>query len=225
MIVRMFRMGGIPPSENEKVVTVDDGRLAVWRSTGVPAAGSFVGQLSGPESDAIQALARRCVEAGDLTRAAAPDAAIDTVMLDGARAEVGHLDRPDGPWGELLDALRPLLDRTDQPYAAIGLEVSPAGDRASLRHLGEAVVRVDLSRLRVEVRHVTPAGDAAGAWAGEPGEVGGGPVEAGPGWTQELPFEHGLEAGSGSLRLTVGVLVYDREHPVEATLVAASGPA
>jgi hypothetical protein len=93
--------------------------------------------------------------------------------------------------GELLDALRPLLDRTDQPYAAIGLEVSPAGDRASLRHLGEAVVRVD----------------------------------AGPGWMQELPFDHGFEAGSGSLRLTVGVVVYEREHPVEATLVAASGPA
>jgi hypothetical protein len=221
MIVRMFRTGGFPPPANEKVVTVDDGRLAIWRSTDVQAAGSFVGQLSGAESDAIQALARLCVEAGDLTQPPAPDAAIDTVMLDGARAEVGHLDRPDGPWGELLDALRPMLERTDQPYAAIGLEVSPAGDRAALRHLGESVLRVDLSSLRVEARRTAPTGEGAGSWDGEPGGPGGA-VDAGPGWRYELPFDHDLASGSGNVTARVSLVIYERDHPVDVALVARS---
>jgi hypothetical protein len=227
MIVRFFRTGGIPPSANEKVVTVDDGRLAIWRSTGVPAAGSFVGQLSPAESDEIQELALRCVEAGNLTLEPVPDAAIDTVVLDGAKAEVGHLDRPDGPWGDLLDLLRPLLDRVDRPLAAIGLEVAPAGDRAWLKHLGEAVVRADLSSLHVEAWLRAPTGEAAGAWEAVPGEVAGaeaGPVEVGPGWTYELPFDHGFAPGSGTVTAIVTLVIYEREHPVEAVLVASSNP-
>jgi hypothetical protein len=221
VIVRMFRTGGFPPSANEKVVTVEDGRLAIWRSTDVQAAGSFVGQLSVAESDAIQALARLCVEAGDLTHPPAPDAAIDTVMLDGARAEVSHLDRPDGPWGELLDALRPMLERTDQPYAAIGLEVSRAGDSAALRHLGESVLRVDLSTLRVEARGQAPTREGAGWWDGESGGPGGA-VEAGPGWSYELPFDHGLASGSGVVTARVSLVIYERDHPVDVALVATS---
>lgn len=221
MIVRLFRTGGFPPPANEKVVTVDDGRLAVWRSTDVSAAGSFVGQLSPAESEAIQALARRCVEAGDLTLAPAPDAAIDTLMLDGAKADVGNLDRPDGPWGELLDLVRPLFDRTDQPHAVVALEVAPAGDRASLRHLGGEVLRIDLSKLRVGARLTGPIAGAAGAWEAEAsGESG--PVDAGPGWTYDLPFDHGFAASSGTVIASVTLVIYEREHPVDAVLVASS---
>ena len=221
MIVRLFRTGGFPPPANEKVVTVDDGRLAVWRSTDVSTAGSFVGQLSPAESEAIQALARRCVEAGDLTEAPAPDAAIDTLMLDGAKAEVGHLDRPDGPWGALLDLLRPLFDRTDQPHAAVGLVVAPAGDGASLRHLGSEVLRIDLSKLRVAAGLRAPAGEVAGAWDNAPA-ADSGVIDAGPGWTLELPFDHGFATNTGTVTARVGLVIYEREHPVDAELVASS---
>lgn len=222
MIVRLFRTGGFPPPANEKVVTVDDGRLAVWRSTDVSAAGSFVGQLSSADSGAIQALALRCVEAGDLTQAPAPDAAIDTVTLDGAKAEVGHLDRPDGPWRELLDLLRPLFDRTDEPHAAVGLQVAPGGDRASLRHLGAEVLRIDLSKLRVAASLRPAAGEAAGAWDAAPA-ADSGVIDVGPGWTFELPFDHGFATSTGTVTARVSLVIYEREHPVEVELAAASG--
>jgi hypothetical protein len=222
MIVRLFRTGGLPPSENEKVVTVDDGRLAVWRSVGVPAVGSFVGQLSASESESIQALARRCVEAGDLTAPAVPDSAIDTLLLEGARVEVGQRARPEGAWGELLDVLRPLLERTDRPHAAIGLELAPDGERAWLRHLGSAALRVDLSSLRVATRLRTPTGEPGGSWATDAAGPAG-QIEAGPGWEYELPFGHGFAAGDGTLTARAELVVYEREHPVAAELVASAG--
>jgi hypothetical protein len=209
MIVRLFRTGGFPPPANEKVVTVDDGRLAVWRSTGVQAAGSFIGQLGTGQSESIQALARRCVETGDIQRAPPPDAAIDTVVLDGARAEAGQHDRPEGAWGELLDALRPLLERTDQPYAAIGLNVAPGGDRGELRHLGEAPIRVDLSSLRVDGAPAT-TGEAAGV------------VEAGPGWIHDIVLVGDSEQRAGNVSARVSLVIFDQEHPVEAELRASS---
>jgi hypothetical protein len=206
MIVRLFRTGGFPPSANEKVVTVDDGRIAVWRSTGVQIAGSFTGQLEHAESETIQSLALRCVDAGDLKRPPVPDAAVDTVILDGARAEVGQHDRPGGPWGELFDHLRPLLERTSQPFAAIGLEVLPSGDRARLRHLGEAPIRVDLSQLRTG--DTAPTADS-------------GVVEAGPGWTYEVAIVTAVPP-SGTATARVSLVIYDREHPVEVEITASA---
>ena len=209
LIVRRLRTGGFPPSANEKVVTVDDGRLAVWRSTGVQVAGSFIGQLEADESESIQALARHCVETGDIQRPPPPDAAIDTVMLEGARAEVRRRDRPEGAWGELLDVLRPLLERTDQPYAAIGLNVAPGGDRGELRHLGEDPIRVDLSSLRVDGAPAT-TGEAAGV------------VEAGPGWIHDIVLTGDSDQRAGNVTARVSLVDFDREHPVEAELRASS---
>jgi hypothetical protein len=98
--------------------------------------------------------------------------------------------RPEGPWGELMDWVRPLLGTlSDQPRAAISLRLSDDGHECQLVHLGQDPLLVDLRN--VQVRAALWSGDDIDDRWAEGSDNFGEPIEAGAGWHFDLPFAHG----------------------------------
>lgn len=222
VIVRFFRTGGLPPSEDERVVTVDDGRYAVWRSTNVEAAGSFAGTLPAEEAQRIQALAADCVAAGSLFEPPVPDSAVDSIELEGADLQVGQRDRPTEPWGDLLDVLRELLEKTDEPHAAVALEVAADGRTVSLRQRGPSATRLDLSELVVRATRQRPGGQREQLAVESPPSDGD--VEAEPGWSLELQLEPADIEAAETIVAHAVLHAFERERRVAITLLAVREP-
>jgi hypothetical protein len=233
LIVRLRRLGGrVPPPDNEHLDVAPDGEFSMWRSTNTGVAGRFAGRLDPEELAGLQAEARQASVAGDLEVQPFPDASIETVEVQGARAELGR--DTDGPWAPLVGRVHRLLDElTAAPLAAIALEVDRDGRRARLVHRGSRPLWLDLSGLSSRAVLWGPNWWLLQDWrsgSGEDGaaEEGGGAtargrVEAGPSWSMELPFGHGFEPGPDrTLQGFAELVLIEREVPVPVGLMATS---
>lgn len=236
LIVRLRRLGGrVPPPDNEHLDVAPDGEFSMWRSTNTGVAGRFAGRLDPEELAGLAAEAREAAAAGDLEVQPFPDASIETVEVQGARAELGG--DADGAWTPLVARLHRLLDElTTAPLAAIALEVDRGGRRARLVHRGSERLRLDLSGLSSRAVLWGPNwwlledwrsgaedhGEADGAGSGA-GPGAGGTVEAGPSWSMELPFAHGFEPGPDrTLQGFAELVLIEREVPVSVGLMTTS---
>jgi hypothetical protein len=203
MIISYQRSGGRrPPRDNESLRITSEGAFTMWRSVGAStypatAIGSFAGTLAPDVHEALAREGAAAVTAGNLSLTPKPDGALETITVDSARASLGANDDPDGPWQPLINHLRQLLgDLTAQPRAAIAARVEPDGASARLEHLGTEPLRLDLTALTVRAvlwQNYTTRGDWRAPNAGLPGET-----TAAPGWSLDLPFDHGFTVQEGT---------------------------
>jgi hypothetical protein len=180
MILRLVIADGSQrPAVAESVELADDGALTGWRSVSDGGVGWFAGRLPEAELAELRALTG---EAPDPVLAP-PESAQEVLELEGTDP-VSIAGRTDG----LAAAARQLLDRlTDFPLAAVAVSfVAP--DVARLTHRGTGPVRLGVVSVRATAwrGYYEPAGDWSGVVEG-PGEL-----EAGPGWTYDVPL--GLDA-------------------------------
>jgi len=216
------------PSDNEYLEIEDDGSFTMWRSVGwatLPPTpvGQFAGALAAEDLRALRAEADAAAREGDLTSRMQPGIPVETIEAGDATADVTPGREIPGAWGALVDHLRGLLaSLTDQPVAALSIEVAGDGRSARLQHLGSEPIRLDLRQVSMLVSRHSAAGASLGEWRLPATDLGG-EVEAEDGWTLELPFDHGLDGTPGS-RLTViaNLAAYDDEDLRVPVSVAAS---
>lgn len=218
MILRYVRTNGrLQPAEAESVELSTDGRISGWRTVSSHAVGSFAGTLPDTESEPLRKLIASVAGSAPRTDPPPPDAATESLELDGAEpiSLAAVLDDDTSSWGRLAAAARQLLDRmTDFPLAAVG--VAPIDGHARLEHRGTEPLELDLSsvELRVTAWHgyYEPAGDWSGTAAG-PGRIG-----AGPGWFHDFALEPGFPIEGPDLtvhlRADFSILAGERLIPV-----------
>ena len=168
-MLRFYRNdGSTSPATAENVELSDDGSFTGWRSV-APAVGWFAGSLSDDRLDGLRA----AIDAATATAALPPPgSSAETLEVPGRDpAVVTGMDEAE-PLRELLDEM------VDSPRAAVGLE----GGR--LVHRGTDPLELDLTTVAVQAYYwkgyYEPAGQASEVLTGER-------VEAGPGWTLDLP--------------------------------------
>jgi hypothetical protein len=189
---------GAGPPEAEFLSVEDDGRLEIRRTTGTPAVGLFGGRLVGEDLDLVLELAAAAEAAGPVEKPILPDASILTVTAGSATALFGAGSMEQGAWTDLVHALEWWLDRRlDEPVAAVELVLGADGRSARLEQAGSEPVAVDLSSLAVKAVLWKGYYELVAEWnaASAPGADARMTVE--PGWTVDVPFEHGLELGPG----------------------------
>lgn len=202
-MIEYTRTGGrLPPRDHERLIIYSDGAFEMWRSVGAASqppspVGRFQGQVPQVLFRQLSSQVAAAIAAGDLLVKPPPDASVDRVQLAGATAQMGHHDQPAGAWGFLIASLRQALGLlTDQPLAALALQISPSGDAARLIHQGTQTIQVRLKPLQVRAvlwNQYRKEGD----WRATPDAPE--TAEAGPGWSFELPFEHGFSMSSGQV--------------------------
>jgi hypothetical protein len=212
MILRLvISDGSQKPAVAESVEVADDGALTGWRSVSDGGVGWFAGRLPDGELAAVRALAEETPD----PVLAQPDSAQEVLELEatGPIPIAGSTD-------DLATAARQLLDRlTDFPLAAVAVSfVAP--DVARLVHRGTNPVRLDLGVVAVRATawrgYYEPAGDWSGVVEG-PGEV-----EAGPGWTYDVPLELDA-AGDVVIHLAVDLAILS--GPIRVPVRARYTPA
>jgi hypothetical protein len=227
MTIRYTRSGGrTPPRDREVLEIGDDGAFTLWRSVGSATdpptpVGSFAGKLEARDRTAITKLADAARQAGDLNIRPKPDSSTETISLDGATARLGALDQPEEPWGPLITRLRELLgELTSKPRAALALEVTPDGTAARLVQQGSDSLELDLTKLTVRAvlwKEYDKRGDWHAKDVSNPGRI-----TADPGWSLDLPFDHGFHIGSGEEVVAyVTCSAFDGD---QAILVALTSP-
>lgn len=225
VLLTYLRGGGAPPSDNEYIYIQTDGVFAMWRSvawaTYPPTAiGLFGGKLA---PDGIAALAQEVTAAnavGRLRQRSSPDAPAETIETREARADVGIHDKPDNAWGPLIARLRQLLlDLTRYPQAALALTLSADGQRVQLVHQGDQPLRLDLSAVTLKAALWKPAESITVAeWTGQPQNLGG-MVNAGPGWTLDVPFNPNFSKIAGSaVKVSATLTAFDGDSARPAAL-------
>ncbi|MFI5894000.1 hypothetical protein ACIA5D_28260 [Actinoplanes sp. NPDC051513] len=220
MILRLvIADGSQSPAVAESVEVADDGAISGWRSVSAGGVGWFAGQLPAGELAEVRAL----VDAVGAAPSAIPppDAAEEVLELEatGPVAIAGIGDGP-GDWARLATASRRLLDRlTDFPRAAVAVGQGKT-NIARLVHRGTDPVRVDLGTVAVRATawrgYYEPAGDWSGMIEG-PGEV-----EAGPGWTYDIPI--GIGGAGVHLAVDFAILSGPTRVPVRAKDEPALSP-
>ena len=155
-MIRLHRIGGRPPVDDELVEVADDGSILVRRTISRAAApagpvGRFGGQLEAGVAKRIRDEAAAAAAAGNVDLPVPAGAARDDLEVEGARA-VGPAGAalPAG-WAGLVTSLRGLLTAfASQPVAA--LEATATGATTlELQHLGSEPLDLDLSGLSVRV--------------------------------------------------------------------------
>jgi len=204
-VIALLRNGGMRKPQFREVLEIDDnGAFRMWRSVSMASAlpspiGRFGGHLPDSRLRELTTAAGQAAADGSRTWVVRPDSPIDRIQADGATATLGIHDAGDGGWAALVALLRPLLQQlTESPVAAIALEV---GGGARLVHKGTTPLQLDLSKLTVRAVHWRDSG-SEGQWTSEIASADD--VSAGPGWSLELPFDHGFETREGD-RVTVSV--------------------
>lgn len=204
MKIRYTRSGGRTPPRDREILEIDtEGAFTMWRSVGSAThpptpIGRFAGQLDAQEQKKIQQAAAKAAKAGDLKLKPPPGAATDSITVGEAQARLGANDKAEGDWAGLIEGLRRLLgELTASPEAAIALKVEKRGQAARLVHQGSAEIQLDLSGLTV--RAVLWEGhNKNGDWRAKELPAGAdSKVKAGPGWSFDLPFDHGFKVTSG----------------------------
>ena len=212
-MLRFHVVGGRGEPRSDEHLEVDGDRFSLWRSAGVPTVGRFAGSLPadvvGDIASASEEIAREEPPVVEMP----PDAALETLELpDAPVALLGQGVEPPGALGRLVVRLRGLMDElTDQPVAAVGLEIDEGWTGARLVHRGSDPVQVDVSELRVSVYAWKGYYEPAGRWQRGPIALEAA-AEAGPGWSVDLPFDHDLPTGqSHSLQVAVDFRLLDGE--------------
>jgi hypothetical protein len=221
MIVTYSRGGGWrPPVDRELLEIRGDGDFTMWRSVSLAApVGRFAGRLDPATQDALRRHLESAVRAGSIELTAEPDAAFEGIVVKDeadqttrASAGMGSSNQREGPWGDLVKELRRLLhDLTRFPRAAIALEMDERARDARLVQLGEEPLRLDLSGLTVRVSLWDHEDIIAGDWT-EQGKRSGdrADVEARPGWSLDLPFDHDLRIKPGYHLAAYAILADNR---------------
>jgi hypothetical protein len=215
------------PAEAEAVVVDDGGGVSGWRSVSHTAVGSFAGTLPDGERATLAAAVAAVAGAGPPVAVAPPGSASETLDAPpcGPTSVAGASD---GPWGELADQARALLDRlTDLPLGAIALVVTGPG-RARLEHRGTDPVDLDLSAATVRSTFwhgyyesaddrttPLPAGTGTDATL----------IHAVPGWTIDLPDDEAAATSAGTTwHLTVTFAIVTPSASVRCELQHAPQP-
>lgn len=228
MMISYKRTGGTqPPLDNERLKIRKDGQFVLWRSIGwatVPPTpiGRFAGQLEPSMLSELRGMIDAAKQAGDYQSRAMPGVPIETVKIGKVRAEVAAGSPLQGAWLALFTQLRAWLQElTRMPEAAVGLEVSDDGRQAQLVHLGTAVLRLDLSECTVRATQRNPqTGETLAEWRAAETNLGG-IVQAQPGWTWDLPFQHGFSVIPDShTRAIVNLTILDGKKSIPASLAS-----
>jgi hypothetical protein len=223
-LVRYARRGGGRPPPDRELLEIDaGGSFRLWRSLATASdpptpVGRFSGSLGRSALQDLRAGVAAAAPQGDLVLDPPPGAALETIEVEGATATMGHHGKPPGPWGDVAALLRRFLwELTAHPEAAVALDLG--GAVAALTHLGRETIRLDTGRLHVRVVHWL-AEEVAGDWEATPAPLGDGPpIEAGPGWSLPLPFDHPFSPSPrGDLDVYASLVAYDGEERVEVQL-------
>jgi hypothetical protein len=182
------------PPERELLAVEADGSATGWRSNG-PIVGRFAGRPPGVEAVLSLAEAALALDPAPLPELP-PGAAVETVEAGSVSARFLAGRTPDGPWGELLAACREALEHLAAlPLAAVAGELDADGT-LRLVHRGSEVLPLELGRLLVRTVRMRDGLETGRGQATPPGL---GRVDAGPGWTLEVPGDGTPAAGDGTL--------------------------
>jgi hypothetical protein len=227
LMLRYTRQGGRKPPRDREILEIEpNGAYMMWRSVGsssyppVPI-GRFSGELSADQLSELQAKVDAVKPIGKLEVTPPPGAAIEKIEGNkDLRLTCGAHDEPEGPWGELIEYVRELLDQlTESPQAVIALTVQQEGQKAQLTHRGSSPLRVDLSDLTV--RAVLWEGyNNKGDWHWDKtGRELPSETTVNQGWSFDLPFGHGFEVASGQEVVAyVTFTAFDDKKPVPVML-------
>jgi hypothetical protein len=196
-MLRLHRIGGIRPPDNERLEIADDGGFVLWRTVGTATqpptpVGRFEGHLSASDLDAAKAAVDAATTGTSPASAgpAHPGSSFDRLDINDVRAEVPAGAAVEGDWATAVDLARRLLhDLTAAPTAAVALDAS---DGLRVVHVGTEPIELDLSELVVRAARLED-GAAVEHWE----QACSGPfsVTAAPGWDFALPFEHDFGEG------------------------------
>jgi len=225
-MIKYSRTGGFRPPRDRELLTIDNkGHFRLWRSVSSAkwpptAVGLFGGQLEDSELTKLQEMVQAAERLGDLEIIPPPGSAIERVTIgSGIHARLGIHNKPDGPWGSLLERLRQLLaDLTAYPQAALKVTVTPDGRAAHLTHLGDQPLPLDLSNLTIRAvlwQEYQNLGDwrysGPATWDNE--------IVAEPGWSLELPFAHGFKVQPATEVVAyVTTTIFDKQQPIPVGL-------
>jgi hypothetical protein len=218
-VIQYYLHGGRrPPADREILAIGADGAFTMWRSIGAnsypPApVGRYAGRLPARRLTALQRAAAAAAATGDLHLTPEPDSSFEDIDVDGVRAKMGSGTVPKGPWGALAGRLRTLLgELTAFPRAVVQVEVASNGRTARLVQHGPEALRLDLSALAVEAV-LWRKGNAQAFWNAPPASLG--EVTAGPGWSLDLPFDHGFSVTARAKVVAyVAFTAYDGESAI-----------
>ena len=224
-MIYYHRSGGFkPPQDNELLEINSDGTFSMWRSVGwatYPPSpiGQFGGQLDSNKTVQLQPLVEAAAGSGNLEMMISPDSPIETIELTGVHATLGIHDDAPGPWGALIEQVRPMLgELTAFPQAAIGVEVLPGGQSARLIHLGQEPVQLGLGNLTVRAvlwEGYTKKDD----WWASKGNIIPTEMTARPGWQLDLPFDHGFKVTKGlEVIAYINFELFQEEQPIPVSL-------
>jgi hypothetical protein len=226
MSISYSRTGGFRPPRDREILEIQDtGEFTMWRSIGwATDPPSPIGRFSGEIDEALNARlheeAAAAAKAGNLQMKLSPDSPVETIQIGEAKATVGANDEAEGPWGDVVRRLRKLLsDLTRHPQAAIALEVSKDGQTARLVHHGKEPLRLDLTAMTVRAV-LWEEYDKPGDWRSPSRHSGDmANIEAGVGWSLDLPFDHGFEVGGKrEVVAYVTFTVFDAKRAVPVSL-------
>jgi len=177
------RIANSPPPERELLAIEADGSFAMWRSNG-PIVGRFAGVV--PDVAGLRRLVEATTDVEPVRQRRLPADAAEEVLEVGRRKATVEADRDvDGPWGPLFERARELLEFvTDQPRAALTMEVNADGVR--VEHRGTDVLPVEFENAALEV--TVRRGGTIVAKTVQRG-LGQGHVDAGPAWSWTIPVE------------------------------------
>jgi hypothetical protein len=215
-MLRFYRNdGSTTPATAEHVELFDDGRFAGWRSI-APTVGWFEGTWP---TSACEELRRAIADLGDATPAPPPPGpSTETLELPGRDPLIVSGVDGGGPLGAVVAGARRLLDeQTSSPRAAVALEPGPP---PRLVHRGPDPLELDLSTVALRAYHwkgyYEPAGDTSETLSGDR-------VEAGPGWTFDLPAPDAPAGDDITTHLTVDLAIVagDNVVPVQVQYLPA----
>lgn len=206
-LVRYGRGGGRPPADDERLVIAPDGTFDARRTVAGHRVGDFRGRLDRAELDDLRADVEKAAGADDLAVMRPFDAAVETTETGGRTATMGSNEQPTGPWAPLILRLRRLIDEAFEARAVGGIELRATTRDARLVHIGERPVDLDRRSVQVRAVRIDERGAVLARWQGSVvapqvedtigAETGPEWVTAGPGWSEELPFDHGIELAPG----------------------------
>ena len=153
-------------SDDERLDVWPDGRYEARRTVGGRRIGRFAGRLEEADLADIAAKAEAAAADGDVAVPTPMDGATVSVLVAGGEARAGSNEPLVGAWGQLVPALKALLDGEALAAPIAGLELEADASRAQLRHIGSEALEVDASSVAVRAVRLDAQGRVLGRWQG-----------------------------------------------------------
>jgi hypothetical protein len=206
MTIRLWRSG--TPSFG---IELDDADVAhSWLSSGA-AIGRFARALAPSEREALEHGLAHAVQASALPHSGArqPGAATEHLLADSVDISYPASSGPPAGYGDLVDALRELLDDlVSSPVAAIELHVDGPPYRGRLRHAGTEPITVRMEGLTMTTTHFGHDDTVEGTTEVRVDTAPlDGPVS--PGWELPLPTIEADAEDGGFTSITIGPIEVD----------------